>query len=75
VTETCGAFDEVGQLETKALHRFVVGADAVPRKLTRAETKALGDPFATLLLARGKFPGTAEAVIDGLRRAVRRGTR
>lgn len=67
--ETCGVFDEVSGVPN-ALHRFVVGADPAPRKMTAAETKALGDPFATLLLARGKFPRTAEAVINGLRAAV-----
>jgi hypothetical protein len=71
--ETCGAFDSVPATDTKALHRFVVGVDPAPRKLTAAETRALGDPFATLLLAKGKFPRTAEAVIEGLRAAVPKG--
>jgi hypothetical protein len=35
--------------------------------------KALGDPFATLLLARGTFPRTGEQVVDGIRAAVRKG--
>src|ERR1700741_280013 len=69
-TETCRAFDEVDLSNARALHRFVVGADAAPRKMSAAEVKALGDPFAVLLLAKGKFPRTGEAVVEGLRSAV-----
>jgi len=71
--ETCRAFDQVAPGDPQVLHRFVVGADAAPHGMTAAEVKALGDPFATLLLARGKFPRTAEEVIDGLRAAVPKG--
>jgi hypothetical protein len=71
--ETCRAFDSVAQGDPNALHRFVVGADAAPKKLTASEVKALGDPFATLLLARGRFPRTGEDVVDGIRAAVRKG--
>jgi hypothetical protein len=70
--ETCTAFDEVTTGNAKTLHRFVVGSDTRPVPLNARQTRALGDPFATLLLAKGKFPRTAEAVIDGLRKAVPR---
>ena len=51
----------------------MVGADAAPRKMTAAEVKELGDPFATLLLARGKFPRSGEEVVDGDPGGVRKG--
>ena len=71
--ETCRAFDSVAQGDPNALHRFVVGADAAPRAMGATEVKALGDPFATLLLARGTFPRTGEDVVEGIRAAVRKG--
>ena len=71
--ETCRAFDSVTPGAADALHRFVVGADAAPQRMSASQVKALGDPFATLLLARGKFPRTAEELVDGIRAAVRRG--
>ena len=71
--ETCRAFDSVTPGDPNALHRFVVGADAAPQKMTASQVKALGDPFATLLLARGNFPRTGEEVVDGIRAAVRKG--
>jgi hypothetical protein len=71
--ETCRAFDSVPPGDPKALHRFVVGADAAPQKMSASQVKALGDPFATLLLARGKFPRTGEEVVEGIRGAVRQG--
>ena len=71
--ETCRAFDSVAPGDPNALHRFVVGADAAPQPLTASQVKALGDPFATLLLARGKFPRTGEEVVEGIRAAVRQG--
>ena len=71
--ETCRAFDSVAPGDPDALHRFVVGADAAPRSMSASEVKALGDPFATLLLARGTFPRTGEQVVDGIRAAVRKG--
>jgi hypothetical protein len=71
--ETCRAFDSVTPGNPNALHRFVVGADPAPQAMTASQVKALGDPFATLLLARGNFPRTAEDVVDGIRGAVRKG--
>lgn len=68
--ETCMAFDAVEPFDPNVLHRFVVGADPVPRKLSAAETKALGDPFASLLLARGKVPRSGEQVVSMLQAAV-----
>ena len=71
--ETCRAFDSVAPADPDLLHRFVVGADPATRKLTRAEAKALGDPFAVLLLARGRFPRSGEELVDGIRAAVPKG--
>jgi hypothetical protein len=71
--ETCRAFDSVAPGDQNALHRFVVGADAAPRAMSAREVKALGDPFATLLLARGTFPRTGEELVEGVRSAVRKG--
>jgi hypothetical protein len=70
--ETCRAFDSVVPGDPNALHRFVVGADAAPQRMSAAQVKALGDPFARLLLARGNFPRTAEDVVEGIRAAVRK---
>lgn len=69
--ETCGAFDEPGlALDAKSLNRFIVGADPAPRKMSAAEVKELGDPFATLLLAKGKIPKTAQQTVDMIKAAV-----
>lgn len=58
-------------LDGESIHRFVLGTDEQPRKLTAAEAHAeLGDPFATLLLLRGTFPRTAGDVLEGLAAAV-----
>lgn len=63
--ETCRAFDQPGlSLDPKSLNRFIVGADARPRTMSRAEVRALGDPFATLVLAKGKIPKSAQQVVD-----------
>jgi hypothetical protein len=66
-------FDDVDPAAPNALHRFIVGLDEAPEQMSRAEVKALGDPFAVLLLAKGRFPRTAQAVVDGIRRAVPKG--
>ncbi|HMJ35211.1 MAG TPA: hypothetical protein VK501_14970 [Baekduia sp.] len=59
-----------GALERTAIHRFVLGEDREPRALSAGEAAAeLGDPFATLLLLKGIFPGTAGDVLDALRDA------
>jgi hypothetical protein len=70
---TCPMFDEVEPAASNALHRFIVGVDQAPQRMSRAEVRALGDPFAVLLLAKGRFPRTAEAVVNSLRRAVPKG--
>jgi hypothetical protein len=70
---TCPMFDEVEPAPPNVLHRFIVGVDQEPEQMSRAEVRALGDPFALLLLAKGKFPRTAEALVDGVRRAVPKG--
>lgn len=58
-------------LDDEATHRFVLGDDERPRKLTEQGAAAeLGDRFAELLLLRGVFPRTAGAVLTGLEEAV-----
>ena len=71
--ETCRAFDSVAPFDADAVHRFVVGADAAPRRMTAAELKQLGDPFASLLLARGKIPRSGEEVVEKIRASVPKG--
>ena len=71
--ETCRAFDSVAPFDAATLHRFVVGTDAAPRAMTAAEVKKLGDPFASLLLARGKVPRSGEQLVDTIRASVRKG--
>jgi hypothetical protein len=68
--ETCMAFDEVAPFDPKILHRFIVGADPAPRAMSLAEIKALGDPFASLLLARGQVPRSGEEVLAKIKAAV-----
>lgn len=68
--ETCRAFDSVAAFDPNALHRFIVGADPAPRKMSTAEVRALGDPFATLLLARGKVPRSGEELVEKIKAAV-----
>jgi hypothetical protein len=63
--ETCRVFDSV-DVVPGALHRFVVGVDAAPRKLDDAEVAALGDAFAALLRSAAGLPSSGEAVVDGI---------
>lgn len=58
-------------LDDDAVHRFVLGQDAGPRKLTQQEASSeFGDAFAQLLLVRGTFPRTAGEVLTAIERAV-----
>ena len=69
---TCAVFRRLppGALEPEAIHRFVVGEDQGPQRLTAEEaSRELGDPFAVLLLLRGVFPRTAGEVLAALDRA------
>ncbi len=68
--ETCMAFDSVAPFNPNTLHRFIVGADPAPRAMSLAEVKALGDPFASLLLARGIVPRSGEEVLAKINAAV-----
>lgn len=63
------AFDEVAPFDPNTLHRFIVGADPVPRALSQAEVRALGDSFASLLLARGRVPRSGEQVLAMIKAA------
>lgn len=71
--ETCGVFRSgpvAAALKPRTIHRFIVGRDDRVVLLSREEAaKQLGDPFATLLLLKGKFPDTAAEVLDELRKA------
>jgi hypothetical protein len=71
--ETCRAFDSVAAFDAAVVHRFVVGTDTAPRSMTPAELSKLGDPFASLLLARGKIPRSGEELVDAIRASVRKG--
>src|SRR6266540_794292 len=71
---SCMAFDSVAPFDPNVLHRFVVGADPAPRKMSPAEVKELGDPFASLLLARGKVPHSGEELLAGIKAAVPQGS-
>lgn len=65
----CGAFNArpLEDLPDGVVHRFLVGEDAAPVRLSTEEARAtLGDRFAELLLLEGRFPSTAAEVIDEL---------
>jgi hypothetical protein len=66
----CEALAREG-LEDDAVHRFILGRDDHPNKLSHQEaTQQLGDPFARLVLLEGVFPGTAGEVLDAMEQAV-----
>jgi hypothetical protein len=68
---SCGIFGTLdGNLDPKTIHRMVVGVDEHPRPMTATEARReLGDPFASLLLLKGKFPRTGEECVEGIRKA------
>lgn len=52
------------------IHRFVEGEDVCVLPMSPSEVEEeLGDPFATLLLRRGTFPESTDAIVDQLRQA------
>jgi hypothetical protein len=66
----CGALAREG-LDDAAVHRFILGSDDHPIKLSPQEaTQQLGDRFAQLVLLRGIFPRTAGEVLDAIEQAV-----
>ena len=66
----CGALAREG-LEEDAVHRFILGSDENPIKLSTQEaTQQLGDRFAQLVLLQGDFPNTAGEVLDAIEQAV-----
>ena len=66
----CGALAREG-LEEDAVHRFMLGSDDHPIKLSPQEaTQQLGDRFAQLVLLQGDFPNTAGEVLDAIEQAV-----
>jgi hypothetical protein len=58
-------------LDDDAVHRFILGSDDHPIKLSPQEaTQQLGDRFAQLVLLNGVFPRTAGEVLDAIEQAV-----
>lgn len=73
---SCAVFARQLNLDPNRIHRLVVGEDPEPRALTAAEAAAeLGDPFATSLLLKGVFPGTAAATVNAIKEASPSGDR
>jgi hypothetical protein len=71
VDVTCAVFRRLppAALAPEAIHRFVVGEDTAPRRLTTEEaSRELGDPFGVLVLLKGVFPRTAGEVLAALDR-------
>ncbi|MDX6691392.1 MAG: hypothetical protein QOG15_2849 [Solirubrobacteraceae bacterium] len=68
---SCAALNHVQQPpDPAAVHRFLVGSDPGPVKLSQAEATAqLGDPLATLLFLKGVFPRTGTELAGALRAA------
>lgn len=59
------------ELDDDAVHRFVLGEDAGPRRVAAAEADGeLGDPFAQRVLLAGTFPRTAGEVLTALEGAL-----
>lgn len=68
---TCGVFGSINGEAARTLTRFVVGEDGTPRAMGQDDmARELGDPFATLLLAKGVFPSNAEEVLTAIDDAV-----
>jgi hypothetical protein len=66
----CGALAVEG-LDDDAVHRFILGSDDRPHKLSPQEaTQQLGDRFARLLLLNGVFPRNAGQVLNEIEQAV-----
>jgi hypothetical protein len=58
-------------LDNDAVHRFILGRDDRPNKLSTQEaTQQLGDQFARLVLLQGVFPRTAGEVLNTIEQAV-----
>jgi hypothetical protein len=69
----CEALAREG-LDDDAVHRFVLGSDEHPKKLSPEEaSQQLGDRFAQLVLLKGVFPRTAGEVLNEIEQAVPRG--
>jgi len=66
---TCGVLGTAAG-DPESLQRFVVGRDRRPTPLDQAAIADLGDPFATLLLAKGVFPRTPAQLLDALDDAI-----
>jgi hypothetical protein len=53
-------------LDAGAVYRFVMGRDPAPRKLTDDDVQSLHDPFARLVLRRGRSPRTLNELLRAL---------
>lgn len=61
---TCAVFRSITGADPGTLLRFVVGENVKPEVMSAPDIQAeFGDPFATLLLARGKFPRTGDELL------------
>jgi hypothetical protein len=61
-------------LAAEQIHRFILGIDPRPRPMTVNEAaKELSDPFAVLLLRKGKFPRTHLEILAGIDDATKEG--
>ncbi len=68
---TCSVFASISDTEPATLVRFVVGQSRTPTVVPQDEiAQGFGDPFAQLLLAQGRFPGSAEELLALLDEAV-----
>jgi hypothetical protein len=57
-------------LDPNQIHRFVLGEADAPSAMTPQQAAAeLADPFATRVLLRGRFPGTAEEAVNAIKGA------
>src|SRR5918998_2006143 len=66
----CEALAREG-LDDDAVHRFILGSDELPNKLSGEEaTQQLRDRFAQLVLLQGVFPRTAREVLNEIEQAV-----
>jgi hypothetical protein len=66
----CGALAREG-LERDTVHRFILGSDESPIKLSPQDaTQQLGDRFAQLVLLQGIFPRNAGEVLNAIEQAV-----
>lgn len=68
---SCSVFASMSDAEPATLVRFVVGDSRTPTVVPQDQiAPTFGDPFAQLLLAEGRFPGSADELLELLDEAV-----